>query len=101
MAEIQTSAAAAHDRAPGERAAGPTGPAGEARAANGGIVVSQAWSGYIFRADLNSGYCALKLQIPADGAMFGTDYRCIPLHGQDPPTPYGSEASSTSRRSRP
>lgn len=101
MAEIQTPAAARHDLASAERPAGSTGPPGDARAANGDIVVSQAWSGDIFRADLNSRYCTLKLPIPAVGAMFGTDNRCIPLHGQNPAAPYGSKTSSTSRRSGP
>jgi hypothetical protein len=66
-----------------------------------GDIVSQAWSGDIFRADLNSRYCTLKLPIPAVGAMLGTDNRCIPLHGQNPAAPYGSKTSSTSRRSGP
>jgi hypothetical protein len=101
MAEIHTPAAAGHDLASAGRAAGPAGPPGDARVANGEIVVSQSWSGDIFRADLNSRYCALKLPIPAERAMFGTDDRCIPLPGQNPPTPYGSKTSSTSLRSRP
>src|SRR5947207_539228 len=84
MAEIQTPAAAGHDLAPAGRAAGPTGQAGDARAAKGDIVVSQAWSGYIFRAGLNSRYCALKLQIPADGAMFGTGLQVHPSAWPEP-----------------
>ena len=78
MAEIQTPAAAGHDLVSAERPAGPTGPPGDARAANGDIVVSQAWSGDIFRADLNSRYCALKLPIPADGAMLGSGQQVHP-----------------------
>lgn len=58
MAEIPTPAAAGHDLVSAERPAGSTGPPGDARATNGDIVVSQAWSGDIFRADLNSRYCA-------------------------------------------
>ena len=58
MAEIQTPAAAVHDLASAGRPAGSTGPPSDARAANGDIVVSQAWSGDIFQADLNSRYCA-------------------------------------------
>jgi spermidine/putrescine transport system substrate-binding protein len=51
---------------------------------NGNTVVSQAWSGDIFQADLNSKYADLKLLVPNEGAMFWTDNMCIPLHAQNP-----------------
>ncbi len=51
---------------------------------NGDIVVSQAWSGDIFQADLNSKYRDLKLLIPEQGGMFWTDNMCIPMNAQNP-----------------
>jgi spermidine/putrescine transport system substrate-binding protein len=51
---------------------------------NGDIVVSQAWSGDIFQADLNSQYRDLKLLIPNEGGMFWTDNMCIPAYAQNP-----------------
>jgi spermidine/putrescine transport system substrate-binding protein len=51
---------------------------------NGDTVVSQAWSGDIFQADLNSKYKDLKLLIPSEGGMFWTDNMCIPLYAQNP-----------------
>ena len=51
---------------------------------NGDIVVSQAWSGDIFQADLNSKYRDLKLMIPTEGGMFWTDNMCIPMYAQNP-----------------
>ena len=51
---------------------------------NGDIVVSQAWSGDIFQADLNSKYRDLKLLIPDEGGMFWTDNMCIPMYAQNP-----------------
>jgi spermidine/putrescine transport system substrate-binding protein len=51
---------------------------------NGDIVVSQAWSGDIFQADLNSKYRDLKLLIPDEGGMFWTDNMCIPMYSQNP-----------------
>jgi spermidine/putrescine transport system substrate-binding protein len=51
---------------------------------NGDIVVSQAWSGDIFQADLNSKYRDLKLLIPTEGGMFWTDNMCIPMYAQNP-----------------
>ena len=51
---------------------------------NGDIVVSMAWSGDIFQADLNSKYKALKLLIPQEGGMFWTDNMCIPMYAQNP-----------------
>ncbi len=51
---------------------------------NGDIVVSQAWSGDIFQADLNSKYRDLKLLIPNEGGMFWTDNMCIPMYAQNP-----------------
>jgi spermidine/putrescine transport system substrate-binding protein len=51
---------------------------------NGDTVVSQAWSGDIFQADLNSKYRDLSLLIPNEGGMFWTDNMCIPLHAANP-----------------
>jgi spermidine/putrescine transport system substrate-binding protein len=51
---------------------------------NGDTVVSQAWSGDIFQADLNSKYRDLKLLMPDEGAMFWTDNMCIPMYAQNP-----------------
>ncbi|MGH9302856.1 MAG: extracellular solute-binding protein [Acidimicrobiales bacterium] len=51
---------------------------------NGDIVVSQAWSGDIFQADLNSKYRNLKLLMPDEGGMFWTDNMCMPLYAQNP-----------------
>ena len=51
---------------------------------NGDIMVSQAWSGDIFQADLNSKYRDLKLLIPSEGGMFWTDNMCIPMYAQNP-----------------
>jgi len=54
------------------------------RLKNGDIVVTQAWSGDIFQADLNSKYRDLKLLIPNEGGMFWTDNMCIPMYAQNP-----------------
>jgi len=51
---------------------------------NGDTVVTQAWSGDIFQADLNSKYRDLKLLIPEEGGMFWTDNMCIPMYAQNP-----------------
>jgi spermidine/putrescine transport system substrate-binding protein len=51
---------------------------------NGDTVVTQAWSGDIFQADLNSKYANLKLLVPDQGMMFWTDNMCIPLYAQNP-----------------
>ena len=51
---------------------------------NGDILVTQAWSGDIFQADLNSKYKNLKLLIPNEGGMFWTDNMCIPMYAQNP-----------------
>src|SRR5215472_6080496 len=51
---------------------------------NGDIVVSQAWSGDIFQANLNSKYADLKIMVPEQGMMFWTDNMCIPLYAQNP-----------------
>jgi spermidine/putrescine transport system substrate-binding protein len=54
------------------------------RLKNGDTVVTQAWSGDIFQADLNSKYRDLKLLIPEEGGMFWTDNMCIPMYAQNP-----------------
>jgi spermidine/putrescine transport system substrate-binding protein len=50
----------------------------------GSIVVSQAFSGDIFQADLTSQFKNLRLLIPPEGAMFWTDNMCIPANAQNP-----------------
>ena len=51
---------------------------------NGDTVVSQAWSGDIFQADLNHSTSDLHLLIPHEGGMFWTDNMCIPAYAQNP-----------------
>jgi spermidine/putrescine transport system substrate-binding protein len=51
---------------------------------NGDTVVSQAWSGDIFQADLNKSTRDLHLLIPQEGGMFWTDNMCIPMYAQNP-----------------
>jgi spermidine/putrescine transport system substrate-binding protein len=51
---------------------------------NGDTVVTQAWSGDIFQANLNSKYADLKMMVPEQGMMFWTDNMCIPLYAQNP-----------------
>jgi len=51
---------------------------------NGDTVVTQAWSGDIFQANLNSKYADLKIMVPQQGMMFWTDNMCIPLYAQNP-----------------
>ena len=51
---------------------------------NGDTVVSQAWSGDIFQADLNSKYKDLHLLVPSEGGMSWTDNMCIPMYAQNP-----------------
>src|SRR6266699_5234127 len=47
-------------------------------------VVTQARSGDIFQADLNSKYRDLVMMVPEQGIMFWTDNMCIPLYAQNP-----------------
>jgi spermidine/putrescine transport system substrate-binding protein len=51
---------------------------------SGEIVVTQAYSGDIFQANLQQQYQTLQLLIPSEGGMFWTDNMCIPLHAQNP-----------------
>src|SRR5262252_6443504 len=51
---------------------------------NGDTVVTQAWSGDIFQADLNSKYKDLHLLVPSEGGMSWTDNMCIPMYSQNP-----------------
>ena len=51
---------------------------------NGDTVISMAWSGDIFQANLNSQYRDLKFVFPKEGAMFWTDNMCIPKGVQNP-----------------
>jgi spermidine/putrescine transport system substrate-binding protein len=51
---------------------------------SGEIVVSQAYSGDIFQANLQSQFRNLRLLMPVEGGMFWTDNMCIPLHAQNP-----------------
>ena len=53
---------------------------------HGDLVVSQAWSGDIFRADLSSNYRHLQLLISDEGAMHWTDNMCIPGMRRTPKT---------------
>jgi spermidine/putrescine transport system substrate-binding protein len=50
---------------------------------NGDVLVSQAWSGDIFQADVGK-YKNLQLLIPNEGGMFWTDNMCIPMYSQNP-----------------
>src|SRR5215475_11595945 len=43
---------------------------------NGDTVVTQAWSGDIFQANLNSKYRDLVMMVPGQGMMFWTDNMC-------------------------
>jgi spermidine/putrescine transport system substrate-binding protein len=49
----------------------------------GATVVSQAFSGDIYQANIG-GNTKLQLLMPAEGAMFWTDNMCIPVHSQNP-----------------
>ncbi|HEX2320098.1 MAG TPA: spermidine/putrescine ABC transporter substrate-binding protein [Streptosporangiaceae bacterium] len=51
---------------------------------NGDTVVTQAWSGDIFQANLNSKYRDLVMMVPGQGMMFWTDNMCIPLYAENP-----------------
>ncbi len=51
---------------------------------NGDTWVSQAYSGDIYQANLNSKYKDLVLMIPKEGLMMWTDNMCIPLYAQNP-----------------
>ncbi len=51
---------------------------------NGDTVVTQAWSGDIFQADLNSKTSDLRFLIPTEGGMSWTDNMCIPAYAQNP-----------------
>ena len=50
----------------------------------GETVISMAWSGDIFQANLNSKYKDLVLVFANEGAMSWTDNMCIPLYAQNP-----------------
>jgi spermidine/putrescine transport system substrate-binding protein len=51
---------------------------------SGEILVSQAFSGDIFQANLQQQYSDLKLLMPDEGGMFWTDNMCIPLYAENP-----------------
>ncbi len=51
---------------------------------SGATVVTQAYSGDIFQADLQQQYQSLQLLMPVEGAMFWTDNMCIPVNAQNP-----------------
>ena len=51
---------------------------------SGKIVVSQAFSGDIFQANLQQRYSDLRLLMPKEGGMFWTDNMCIPMYAQNP-----------------
>jgi spermidine/putrescine transport system substrate-binding protein len=50
----------------------------------GDIVISQAYSGDIFQANLTQQNRDLQLLMPVEGGMFWTDNMCIPLGAQNP-----------------
>jgi spermidine/putrescine transport system substrate-binding protein len=50
---------------------------------SGKTVVSQAFSGDIYQANV-SGHPHLQVLMPREGAMFWTDNMCIPVHAQNP-----------------
>jgi spermidine/putrescine transport system substrate-binding protein len=50
----------------------------------GDTVISMAWSGDIFQADLNHATSDLHLLIPHEGGMSWTDNMCIPMYAQNP-----------------
>jgi spermidine/putrescine transport system substrate-binding protein len=51
---------------------------------NGDVWVSQAYSGDIYQANLDTKYKDLVLMIPKEGLMMWTDNMCIPLYAQNP-----------------
>ena len=51
---------------------------------SGQILVSQAFSGDIFQANLQQRYSDLKLLMPEEGGMFWTDNMCIPMYAENP-----------------
>jgi len=51
---------------------------------SGELIVSQAFSGDIFQANLQQQYKDLRLLMPAEGGMFWTDNMCIPRYAQNP-----------------
>jgi spermidine/putrescine transport system substrate-binding protein len=51
---------------------------------SGEVIVSMAFSGDIFQANLQQRFRDLTLLMPAEGGMFWTDNMCIPLHAQNP-----------------
>jgi spermidine/putrescine transport system substrate-binding protein len=50
----------------------------------GDTVISMAWSGDIFQANLSAGNDDLKFIIPSEGGVIWTDNMCIPLHAAHP-----------------
>jgi spermidine/putrescine transport system substrate-binding protein len=54
------------------------------RLKSGEIIVSQAFSGDIFQANLQQRFQDLRLLMPAEGGMFWTDNMCIPMYAQNP-----------------
>jgi spermidine/putrescine transport system substrate-binding protein len=51
---------------------------------SGEVLVSQAFSGDIFQANLQQQYKDLRLLMPIEGGMFWTDNMCIPMYAQNP-----------------
>jgi spermidine/putrescine transport system substrate-binding protein len=51
---------------------------------SGEIIVSQAFSGDIFQANLQQQYRDLQLLMPSEGGMFWTDNMCIPMYAENP-----------------
>ena len=54
------------------------------RLKSGEIVVSQAYSGDIFQANLQQQFQTLRLLMPIEGGMFWTDNMCIPANARNP-----------------
>jgi spermidine/putrescine transport system substrate-binding protein len=50
----------------------------------GDTVISMAWSGDIFQANLSAGNDNLKFIIPSEGGIIWTDNMCIPLNAAHP-----------------
>jgi spermidine/putrescine transport system substrate-binding protein len=54
------------------------------RLKSGEILVSQAYSGDIFQANLQQQSQTLRLLMPVEGGMFWTDNMCIPVYARNP-----------------
>jgi spermidine/putrescine transport system substrate-binding protein len=50
----------------------------------GDTIISMAWSGDIFQANLSAGNENLKFVLPSEGGLIWTDNMCIPLYAAHP-----------------